>query len=318
MADKGKGFAMLTRSAAILALALIAGCTTHTAEVSRQTGFEGGSIAPATGMAIPVTAANIDRIAAQSGNAYLVGRGDVLQIHAIDAPELTLPAGYQVESDGAIQVPFLGRAPAAERDIASIRADIEQRLRQYLPQPQIDLRVIEHHARQISVIGDVARPSRQTLTTQPLSVIDAINAAGGFAGNANQRRVTILRAGREIAVDMDGFLSHGAALPDLRDGDVVQVGRAASRIRPEPQPEGVSLHVPGQPPRRFDLGQQQQVTLAQLLASAGVSGADAQLRREEAAYQFRAADAHDPAVGGRMLLKRGDIVFVNVPGVSTN
>lgn len=317
MAVKGKGFAMLTRSAAILALALIAGCTTHTAEVSRQTGFEGSSIAPATGMAIPVTAANIDRIAAQSGNAYLVGRGDVLQIHAIDAPELTLPAGYQVQGDGAIQVPFLGRVPAAERDIASIRADIEQRLRQYLPQPQIDLRVIEHHARQISVIGDVTRPNRQTLTTQPLSVIDAINAAGGFAGNANQRRVTILRAGREIAVDMDGFLSHGAALPDLRDGDVVQVGRAASRIRPEPQPAGVSLHVPGHAPRQFDLGQQQ-VTLAQLLASAGVSGADAQLRREEAAYQFRAADARDPAVGGRMTLQRGDIVFVNVPGVSTN
>ncbi|MCC5992415.1 MAG: polysaccharide biosynthesis/export family protein [Rhodobacteraceae bacterium] len=301
---------MITRSAAIVALFLVAGCTTHTAEVSRQAGFEGGSINAATGMAIPVSAANIDQISAQSGTAYLVGRGDVLQIHAIDAPELTLPAGYQVDSDGAIQVPFLGRVLAADRDIATIRADIKQRLRQYLPQPQIDLRVIEHNARQISVIGDVTRPSRQTLTTQPLSVIDAINAAGGFAQGANQRRVTILRAGREIPVDMEGFLSHGAALPVLRDGDVVQVGRAASRIRPEPQPKGVSLHVPGYPPRQFDLGQQQ-VTLAQLLASAGASGGEVQLRRDDAAYQFRADDARDPAVGGRMVLAQGDIVLVH-------
>lgn len=290
--------------ALLLALTAATGCTMQAADVSRQSGSDAWAYETAPNTVISVTADNIAQFATQAGDVYLVGRGDVLQIHAIDAPELTTPAGYLVEQDGAIQVPFLGRVAAAERDATTIRAEIERRLRRYLPDPQVELRIIEHNARHVSVIGDVNRPTRQTLTSQPLSVIDAINAAGGFAPRANMRGVSILRSGQQIAVDMEGFLNHGRSLPNLRDGDVLQVARPV-RGGSDTAPAGVQMQIAGQPARVFDLGQRP-VTLAQLLASAGAHGRDVQVMRGQTTYHFDTQNAVNPAVGGRFALLDGD------------
>ena len=294
--------------ALLLAMIFAAGCTLQTADVSRQSGSDAWAYETAPNRVITVTSGNIDQFAVQSADVYLVGRGDVLQIHAIDAPELTTPAGYLVEQDGAIQVPFLGRVAAAERDAMSIRNEIERRLRRYLPDPQVELRIIEHNARHVSVIGDVNRPTRQALTSQPLSVIDAINAAGGFAPRANMRGVSILRSGQQIAVDMEGFLNHGRSLPTLRDGDVLQVARPA-RGTSALAPTGVRMQVAGQAARVFDLGHRP-VTLAQLLKNAGAHGQNAQVMRGHTAFLFDAQDATNPAVGGQFKLENGDRVTV--------
>ncbi len=297
----------LRQIAIIIALGLAAGCTMQTADVSRLAGADAGLAAPAA-TPVSVTAANIGQLAARSGDAYLIGRGDVLQVRAIDAPELTAPSGYEVEPNGAITLPFLGRVPAAEREIAEIRDDIRQRLEPYLPDPQVDLRITEFNARHISVVGEVNRPNRQTLTTRPLSVIDAINAAGGFTTDSGQRRVVILRDGREIPVDIDGFLSQGRALPTLRDGDVVQVTRARWG-QTAPSPQGVVVQMPGQPERSLDPGAGQP-DVAQVLAGLGASGMQAQVIRASGAgdrvYHLDAENASDPAVGGRFTLHDGD------------
>lgn len=296
-----------------LALVMIAGCQMQTTDVSRQSGETAAWDRHAPSMAVAVTAGNIAQFASASSDSYLVGRGDVLQIHAIDASELTTPTGYLVEADGAIQVPFLGRIPAAERAAPDIRADIANRLRKYLPNPQVELRIIEHNARHISVIGDVARPNRQALTSNPLTVIDAINAAGGFAPRANMRGVSILRNGQAIAVDMDSFLQRGSALPVLRDGDVVQVGGAALRGSAPATPQGVRIQLPGQSVQTWGLGGQD-VSVLQVLHSANAVGAAAQIARSSplgvTAYQLAADDAANPSVGGRFLLRDGDEVLV--------
>lgn len=299
-----------------VALILVAGCTTQTTNGARQT-FPDHMVRPVSAdMAIAVTPANINEFAGQDRNAYLVGRGDVLQIHAIDAAELTTPAGYLVEADGAIQVPFLGRVPAAERSTAAIRTDIATRLRAYLPNPQVDLRVQEYNAHQITVIGDVMRPNRQTLTSSPLTVIDAINAAGGFAGGANARRAAIVRGGQEYSVDMDAFLNHGATLPTLREGDILHVGRSAARNLPALDSNvtsGITLQVAGGGARRFALDGRV-ITLAEFLASTNSGAGQVQVIRHsptgQQAFHFSAADAANQIVAGRFTLQDGDTVFV--------
>lgn len=285
---------------AAFVLGLLAGCAMQDA---------GPAQTDAAPEVITVTAANIAEIAARSGDAYLVGRGDVLQIHAIDAPELTAPAGYEVGADGTIEVPFLGAIPAADREPAAIRAELTRRLRAYLPDPQVDLRVTDHAARQISVVGAVNRPGRQVLSTRPLNVIDAINAAGGFARGASPRGVSILRAGREIAVDMPGFLQEGRALPMLRDGDVVQVARP--RPGTARAPRGITVTLTGQPERVIDPGAIR-LSVAELIARLGAPGHALQvIRHGDApgrAYLLGPSDAADRAVGGRFMLADGDRV----------
>lgn len=243
---------------------------------------------------------------------YRLGVGDVMQIFAVDAPELTLEAGYRVEVDGAIQVPFLGRVPVAERSADEVRADLAQRLRQYLSAPQVDVRITGFNARHVAIVGEVARPSRQTLTDRPLTVIDAINAAGGFGGDPSRASVTLIRDGVESAVDVQGFLTHGAPTPVLRDNDVVRVGGAAARTTA--RPPGARAHSHDAAGRvqaiALDGGP---VSVAQVAMTLGLQpGGAVLLLRDGAdrirAYRLGAGDAVSADLGARIMLRPGDML----------
>lgn len=259
---------------------------------------------------------------AQPG-VYLVGVGDVVQIHVVEAPELTRPAGYLVEGDGQIVVPFLGRVPAADRPVATIQADLTQRLRRYFPNPQVDLRVTGFHSRHVSVVGDVARPSRVPLTTQPKTVIDAINEAGGFATGTRARGVVLMRNGQEIPVDIDAFLTQGAALPVLQDGDVVQVGRTARTPLRMRVSDTIALYTPGVTREQALSVGTQALTVAQMLgyANPGMIVAVHVLRAGLAGvegYTFAADDARNPLIGGRFTLAPGDAVVLADSSTANN
>jgi polysaccharide export outer membrane protein len=91
------------------------------------------------------------------------------------------------------------------------------------------VRVVSYKAQGISVTGEVESPSRQPLTDVPLTLLDAINAAGGLTERADPHNVTIRRGGKSYTVDMQAFLEEavGANNPVLQNGDVVSVGRLA-------------------------------------------------------------------------------------------
>ena len=308
---------------ALLALGLLTACGGTPQMASRAP-----SDAPVRLMMQPVTAGSAALTQAVAPGTYLVGVGDVVQIHAVEAPELTLPAGYVVDGDGTITVPFLGQVPAADRPIAAIRADLVQRLRAYFPTPQVDFRVTEFQSRHATVVGQVARPARLVLTTPPKTVIDAINEAGGVDGSARSKTVTILRAGREIPVDMDGFLSRGMPLPLLQDGDVVQVAGASfaadlglvAPVQPAPA-QTLALYVPGAAEAQaLSLGAQG-ASVAQVLAHASPASTMAVhvLRPANGTvqgYSFAPADARDPRIGGQFALHPGDAMILRDPAIA--
>lgn len=242
---------------------------------------------------------------------YRLGPGDMLQLHVVDEPELTLPTGYLVEPDGAIQVPYLGRVPVSGQSAEQVRASITDRLRAYRAAPQVDVRITAFNARHVSVVGAVNRPSRLPLTTTPLTVIDAINAAAGLTPSLHRPRVTLLRAGQRHPVDMEAFLTTGRALPVLQDGDVVQVDtggalpRNATPVRLQDS-EGNLRAIPAEG-----------AALASVVSRAGIGQGDTAyvLRAHPGggrlqALHFDAGMAMDPAVGGRFALAAGDTVVL--------
>ena len=167
---------------------------------------------------------------------YLVGTGDILSVIVFDHPELTLPegenrsaaeSGFRVQSDGTINYPFVGAVSARGRPPEQIRDDLTQRLSRFIPDPQIDVRVAAFNSQGVVVSGEVENPNRQPLTAVALSLIEAINAAGGASDTADLRAVTVQRNGRVYQVDVQGFLSAGIVQnnPILRNGDVVSVPR---------------------------------------------------------------------------------------------
>lgn len=171
--------------------------------------------------------------------SYLIGTGDILSVIVFNHPELTLPAGpqrsaaesgFQVGRDGTFTYPYIGEVVARGRPVEQVRAEIAERLSEFIPEPQVDVRIARFNAQAVVVSGEVSDPNRQALTTVPLTLIEAANAAGGFTDNADLRAVTVQRGGRNYVVDVEAFLSGGLVQnnPVLRNGDVVNVPRRRS------------------------------------------------------------------------------------------
>ncbi|WP_415182069.1 polysaccharide biosynthesis/export family protein [Phaeovulum sp.] len=188
----------------------------------------------------PAAGHAVSSLPAGRGWDYRVGTGDTLSVIVFDHPELTLPAGekrsaaesgFRVQADGTFFYPFIGQVAARGLPPETIRADLTTRLADYIPNPQIEVRVAEFNSQSVVVAGEVATPNRQNLTTVPLTLIEAINAAGGLRESADTRRVTVQRAGRPHNVDLEGFLvgqvPHNN--PTLRNGDVVNVPRRTAQ-----------------------------------------------------------------------------------------
>lgn len=167
---------------------------------------------------------------------YRVGVGDILDIVVWDHPELTMPAGerrtpqesgQRVQADGTFFYPYVGQIQARGKTPEAIRDDLMKRLAEFIPDPQVEVRVVGYKAQAVSVTGEVKSPSRQPLTDVPLTLLDAVSAAGGLTDTADPRNVTVRRGGRSYTVDLQAFLDDAASSnnPVLQNGDVVSVGR---------------------------------------------------------------------------------------------
>jgi polysaccharide export outer membrane protein len=253
---------------------------------------------------------------------YRVGPGDVLDIVVYDHPELTVPAGtnrtplesgLRVDTDGAFYYPYVGKIAARGRTPDEIRAELMQRLDAYIKNPQVEVRVVGYNAQAISVTGEVHAPQREPLTDMPLTLLDAINGAGGLSDQADPRAVMVRRGSRSYTVDLQAFLDQGISAnnPVLINGDVVSV----PRIQPQ------EAYLLGQivKPSTIDLTHEN-VTLTQALTRLGglrEGQADARgvfvFRATEKGvnvYQLVATSPTAFLTGTRFILHPQDVVYV--------
>lgn len=253
---------------------------------------------------------------------YRVGVGDILNIIVFDHPELTLPAGpgrsaedsgFRVQADGSFFYPFVGQVAAQGRAPEDIREDLRERLAEFIPAPQVEVRVAAFHSQSVVVTGEVRAPNKQPLTTVPLSLIEAVNAAGGLTEAADTRHVTVQRGAGRYEVDLRGFLADGIVRnnPLLRPGDVVNVPR---RMTEEAYLLGQIEH-----PAAVDLSLEP-VTLTQAVTRQG--GLDELRADARGVFVFRASggrmrvfqlDTTSPAgllMGTRFVLQPQDVVYV--------
>ncbi|TMN66825.1 polysaccharide biosynthesis protein [Pseudoalteromonas sp. S1727] len=167
---------------------------------------------------------------------YILGVGDVLTIGVWDHPELTIPAavqrtaefdGFRVQADGTITYAYAPNIQAAGKTVQQVHAELVKRLSRVIEDPQIDIKVVGFRSQKAYVTGEVTKPGVYPVTEVPLTLIDALNQAGGLTDAADWRTVTFTRGDKTEVIKLDDFYAHGDISQNrlLQHGDIVHVNR---------------------------------------------------------------------------------------------
>jgi polysaccharide export outer membrane protein len=224
---------------ALAATHLLSGCGMDAAQTNKPVtaAAEGQTpMASQTGQPVVASHTNSQAIAAvpeasAAATEYRISQQDILQISVFQVNDLN--SAVQVNQDGSITLPLIGKAQVAGRTTSEAEQIIAGKLRQkYLQSPQVSVSV-KTFGKRITVGGAVTQP-KVLADDANTTLSQAIANAGGVAEIGNSERVHVARSKDQHVQDdvynLDDIQAGKIPDPLLKGGDIVVVEQSGVKV----------------------------------------------------------------------------------------
>ncbi len=178
---------------------------------------------------------------------YMIGPGDIILVVIWGHPELVAgtaaasqptvggiqpgaaaeqtPFGFMVGHDGMLQYPFVGSLQMVGLTEGEARELLSTKIARYINHPNVTLRIQSYRSKRIYIDGEVKTPGLEAINDLPMSLMEALNRAGGVLPTGDQSQIKVTRAGANYIVNLPKLIQRGVDPASLLliNGDVVRV-----------------------------------------------------------------------------------------------
>lgn len=115
-------------------------------------------------------------------SSYVLGPDDQISIRVPDAEEIT-DKPVRIDMSGNIRLPMVGRVKASGLTAEQLEAQIANRLKQFLKDPDVSVAILEFRSQPVSVIGSVKQPGVHQLQGRK-TLVEILSLVGGLSDDA--------------------------------------------------------------------------------------------------------------------------------------
>lgn len=131
---------------------------------------------------------------------------------------------YQVDQEGKINFPVLGKIHVAGLTKQQLSGVLEKDISKYVEKPLVKVQIVNY---KVTIVGEVSRPGSIMVKNDRISILDAIGQSGDLTINANRRNILVIRdkdGQKEFArLDLSSADIFSSPFFYLRQNDVIYV-----------------------------------------------------------------------------------------------
>jgi len=98
--------------------------------------------------------------------------------------------GFLVNSQGEIELPFIGKFVVANKGRDSVENEIEKKLSEYIQDPIVQIQIINY---KVTILGDVKIPGTYNVPNEKMTIVELIGIAGDLNITGKRKEIVLVR-----------------------------------------------------------------------------------------------------------------------------